>query len=132
MPLWKISPIAEEPSLILHDWCVYEVDGVYDGPSRHFVGTKSGEWSGRVSSRIETFDATTLRGVTASGRVYQLAGPRGSSSDGEYVWAAYCRINNARNVRNVSDELVPRVPHAPRKRGRRREAPIKPAGGETG
>lgn len=108
MPLWKIDSIDEEPTVTLQDWCVYEVDGVYEeGSSRHFVGTKTGDWSGRVSSRIETFDAVALRGVTASGRVYQLKGLRGYSSDGEYVWTSYCRINGARHCRDVSDELVP-------------------------
>lgn len=107
MSIWKIASIHEEPTVVLHDWCVYEVDGVYESSSRHFVGTKTGDWSGRVSSRIEMFDAAALRGVTASGRVYQLKGPRGYSSDGDYVWSAYCRINGARDCRDVSDELVP-------------------------
>lgn len=116
MPIWKIAPIAEEPTVVLRDWRVYEVDGVYEeGASRHLVGTKTGEWSGRVSSRIEQFDAAALRGVTASGRVYQLMGPRGFSAEGEYVWGAYCRINKARNCRDVTDEVVPRPSHAPRK-----------------
>lgn len=130
MPLWKTDSIDEEPTVTLRDWCVYEVDGVYEeGASRHFVGTKTGEWSGRVSSRIEKFDAAMLRGVTASGRVYQLTGPRGYSSDGDYVWAAYCRINSAQNVRDVSDELVPLLSHSSRKRRAHNGASVKPRGG---
>lgn len=117
MPIWKIAPIKEEPTVVLRDWCVYQAHGVYEeGASRHFVGTKSGEWSGRVSSRIEKFDAATLRGVTASGRVYQLVGPPGYSSDGEYVWDRYCSINKARNCSDVTEEVVSRAPGPPRKR----------------
>lgn len=111
MPVWNVAAVEEEPSLVLRDWRVYEVRGVYEeeGLSRHFVGTRIDELSGRVSSGIKIFDAARRRGTTSSGRVYQLLGRPGSSPDGDYVWAAFCRINAVREVRDVTVELLEQV-----------------------
>lgn len=107
MSIWKVESIENEPSLRLRDWRVYEVLGVYgDEPSRHFVATQFGSQSGRVSSGIATYDSAARKGVTQSGRVYELVGRSGWSSDGEYVWNAYCRLNSARGVRDVTASLV--------------------------
>lgn len=114
MPVWKIAPIEQEPAVSLRDWAVYEVDGVYgEGPSRHFVGALTSDDSGRVSSGIQQFDASNLRGVTRSGRVYQLVGRPGIGMDAEYVWNKWCSINNVTSARDVGAELIAQASGAP-------------------
>lgn len=121
MPVWSVAPIEDEPSLVLCDWRIYELRGVYgDGISRHFAGSRVDERSGRVSSGIQIFDVAQRRGTTNSGRVYQLAGRPGWSMDAEYVWNAFCRIQAVRDVRDVTNEIVEQLqrakPGASRKR----------------
>lgn len=121
MPVWNVAPIEDEPSLALCDWRVYEVRGVYgDSLSMHFVGTRVDEHSGRVSSGIRLFDAKLRRGTTNSGRVYELAGRPGWSSDGEYVWDAFCRVNAVRDVRDVTTEVLKEFGSEPRDLRRKR------------
>lgn len=83
---WVIGPVEESPHVELAAWRVMQlVDG-----SRHLVGTSLGDNSaGRVSSRIVCFDALRSAAVTDSGRVYQLVGAPGRSSDNDYVWARW-------------------------------------------
>lgn len=119
MSIWKVESVDNEPSLRLRYWRVYEVRGVYrDAPSRHLVGTQVGSESGRVSSAIKAFDVAARKGVSQSGRVYELLGRPGWSSEGDYVWSAYCRINSAQEVcdvtATVASQLQPDAsPHSP-------------------
>ena len=66
---------------------------------QYFVGDEIGE-SGRVSTAITHFNDATKIGITASGREYELVGEHGYSSDGEYCWQAYKRINNLTELDN--------------------------------
>lgn len=112
MPIWTVAEIADEPEIRLNSWRLYEAVGVYgDGiESRHFVGALTDDGSGRVSSRIEQFDSISGRGLTMSGRVYELVGQPGLSSEGEYVWKAFCRINEVTAMRDVTAELLAAPP----------------------
>ncbi len=81
MPVWNTRPVAEQPSLTLRNWGVIQMP---EG-GRHFVGWCLESREGRVSSPILEFDPSTLKGVTSTGRVYQLQGPPGLDGDAEYV-----------------------------------------------
>ena len=90
--IWQPADIEDQPEVTLRYWKVIEVEGKdpeYFG--RHFVGWNVEDQEGRVSSKIVAFDAKTMRGVTDSGRVYQLEGKPGSHPDAEYVLRAWLR-----------------------------------------
>lgn len=89
MPVWMTIPVKEQPSLTLERWSVIQMPE----RGRHFVGWCLENSEGRVSSPIVKFDRKTLRGVTSTGRVYQLQGAPGLDGDAEYVrnrWLAIC------------------------------------------
>lgn len=99
--LWKTRPVVDQPGLTLRSWSVRQLP---DG-DRHFVGWCIENREGRVSSKIEAFDANTKRGFTSTGRVYELAGPPGYDRDAEYVWDAWKRINCVTDFIDVTREL---------------------------
>ena len=87
--IWATTPVSETPEIVLRSWRVMQLK---DG-DRHFVGYNVTEHEGRVSSKIVQFDKETMRGVTASGRVYQLEGPSGYNGDAIYTWNKWQAIN---------------------------------------
>lgn len=87
--IWATTPVDEVPEIVLRQWRVMELK---DG-DRHFVGYNVTEGEGRVSSKIVTYDPVTKRGVTQSGRVYQLDGSPGYNGDAIYVWNKWQAIN---------------------------------------
>jgi len=100
--IWTTVPVTEQPELTLEYWSVRQLP---DG-GRHFVGWCVENAEGRVSSSIMEFDAQTLRGRTASGRVYQLAGPPGRDPDAEYAWRRWTEINEELTWSDVTDGLA--------------------------
>src|SRR5258708_7387933 len=88
MPLWKVAPVVDKPSIRLKYWVIKKTE-----EGEFFVGDEIGG-RGRVSTRIVEFDDERKVGRTASGRVYELVGFSDYSSDGEYVWSHYKQINN--------------------------------------
>jgi hypothetical protein len=86
MPVWLTAPIDREPQIRLASWSVRELPR----GDRHFVGWNIRGVEGRVSSRIVSFDPETRRGVTNSGRVYELVGDGGANLDADYVWHVWC------------------------------------------
>lgn len=93
--IWRTRPVTEEPNLRLRAWSIRRVKK--DGHC-HFVGYNDAFQEGRVSSHIVEFDPERLRGVTRSGRVYQLSpGMAGTNGDAEYVWSRWCAINGVTN-----------------------------------
>ncbi len=101
MPFWQTTPVAERPELRLTGWQVVELP---DG-DRHLVGWNLTEGEGRVSSRIEHFDARTRRAATKTGRVYELVGRPGAGPDAQYTWNAWRSINRVEEFRDVTDEV---------------------------
>ncbi len=99
--LWATKPVTEQPALTLQQWSVREL---HDG-DRHFVGWCPENREGRVSSKIEFFDPITKRGITSTGRVYELIGPSGHDADAEYVWRAWARINSVTSFTDVTSEV---------------------------
>jgi hypothetical protein len=90
MSIWNVSKIDVQPSVSLWNWTIKHTD-----KGDYFVGTE-GCSQGRVSTRIVDFDPEKNVGRTESGRIYQLLGDEGEgiSSNGEYVWYHYKKINN--------------------------------------
>jgi hypothetical protein len=95
MSVWNVSPIDEEPEIILTDWTVFEVESrLWPDKTRHFVGYNESWREGRASSAIVKLDAEKALGMTNSGRIYRLKGPQGSGSrDGLHVWSLWCLRN---------------------------------------
>lgn len=104
---WSIGSVKSEPSVELLDWSVFEV--LLPGlgvRTRHFAGTSVFSGEGRVCSPVQSFDATSRRGVTSSGRVYGLVGNRtGLCSDAKYVWDIWTSLNNAQDIVDVTDDI---------------------------
>ena len=102
MSVWRVAPVEDQPEVVLTGWAVYEVVSErWPEPTIHFVGRCVKPWEGRVSSAISTFDATTMKGITASGRVYQLRGEPGFDSDAWYTFNAWCSINKITEFKEV-------------------------------
>lgn len=103
--IWKPATVAQSPEVKLADWSIRELPN----GNRHFVGYNVGHYEGRVSSRIEAFDAETKRGITQSGRVYELLGEPGYNGDAEYVWGYWASVNNAQHAIDVTDKVLAEI-----------------------
>lgn len=104
--VWQCAPVSECPEVVLKNWHVFEVKlpGRAER-SRHFAGTNMTDGDGRTSSAIDTFDPTTGRGITESGRAYQLEGNTGFTGDGAYTWNRWKSINSVTDVVDVTAEI---------------------------
>lgn len=91
--VWKVDSVTDQPEITLTRWSIRHAS---DGD--HFVGTTHG--AGRVSTPVVSFDATTKKGKTHSGRVYELVGEPGHSGDAEHTWAMYKSINKITELGN--------------------------------
>ncbi|NYH26014.1 hypothetical protein GGD40_005585 [Paraburkholderia bryophila] len=98
MPIWRPCPTSEFPKVLLSRWRIFETE---DG-SQHFVGVDMFDSSGRVSSPIVTFDPVTMRGTTQTGRIYELAGRKGSSLNAEYVWMRWCELYEVTSYTDIT------------------------------
>ena len=90
--IWKPASVTQEPETKLTRWRVFLVKGnLGEGENKdtiHFVGYA--DYEGRVCSPVQTYDPTTKRGITRSGRVYELCGSSGMDRDAMYVWGRWC------------------------------------------
>lgn len=102
--VWACAPVSERPEIVMTDWHVFEVCTPLPR-TRHFAGQNITEGEGRVSSPILEFDAATRRGVTRSGRVYELRGSPGFTADGSYTWNRWKAIHGALEVVDVTAEV---------------------------
>lgn len=111
MPIWTFGTVESEPQVRLADWRVLEATyAESEKPcTRHFVGCDPYDGSGRVSSAIASLDIQNRRGITKSGRTYELAGRPGSNSNTEYLWDAFCRINGVVSSTDVSTSVLDAV-----------------------
>jgi hypothetical protein len=91
--IWPIASISECPEITLLQWQIFEVQlPKKPNKTRHFVGYSVGGHAGQVSSPIQKFDPKTMRGVTESGRVYQLQGSPGWDANADYTWRRWKSI----------------------------------------
>lgn len=100
--VWNVESVDAQPQLTLERWQILETDK----NERHFVGWNVTDREGRVSSAIESFDPKTMRGVTRSGRCYQLKGPPGEHPDAVHTWGHWMRINAVMEFKDVSAEVL--------------------------
>lgn len=107
MSVYRSTPVDQTPAISLSRWSVYRIPHER-GPTDHFVGYNDTEMEGRASSPIKEFDRLTGRGMTASGRIYELTGAPGKDSDGEYVWSHWKYINKVfdADVEDVTMEYL--------------------------
>jgi hypothetical protein len=107
MPVWLSQPVADRTSRTLVSWSIYQVPSFEDPDDvgRHFVGYSLEDRHGQVSSAIQEFDPVAGRGVTQSGRVYQLKGPPGKDGDAAYTWARWKSLNSVTEQTDVTDEV---------------------------
>jgi hypothetical protein len=106
MSIWRIDPITVEPHSKLENWRVILVKGNFDDKedSTHFVGTV--RLYGRVSSPIQSFDPKTRRGVSRSGRIYELIGKSGYLEDNaEYVLDNWLRVNGYPEIKDITEQF---------------------------
>ncbi|MGF6965751.1 hypothetical protein OKW43_002779 [Paraburkholderia sp. WC7.3g] len=86
MRIWKSPPVELQPIVFLSRWQVMETDEGF----RYFIGHNMETMSGRTSTCIVNFDPETRRGVTGSGRIYELVGESGVDTKANYLWAVTC------------------------------------------
>ncbi|RQV26099.1 hypothetical protein DF132_11290 [Burkholderia cenocepacia] len=72
--------------MFLSRWQVMETDKGF----RHFIGYNMETMSGRASTPIVKFDPETRRGVTQSGRIYELIAESGVDFNANILWDITC------------------------------------------
>lgn len=102
MSIWNVLPVAEQPGVTLVRWRILATER----GKRYFVGHCRENHEGRVSSAIQSIDPTTRRGVTQSGRVYELVGPPGLDLDALYVWEIWAAAKDFGSYLDVTDEIA--------------------------
>lgn len=104
MTVWVTSRVATVPRVRLGSWRVFQVAT----GSRHFAGENLDKGTGRVSTAVVTYDGSTHRGLTESGRVYELVGPPADEphADATYVWQAWCVLHEVRAWLDVTHEYA--------------------------
>ena len=98
--IWPIASVLDCPEIRLRQWQIFEVK-FPQKPNRtiHFVGYSVHDRAGQVSSAIQKFDPKTMRGITESGRVYQLLELPGWNADAEHTWRRW------KSICSVADEV---------------------------
>lgn len=94
--IWSQPPVAIEPEKWLASWQVYKaISSKYPMSNfgYHFVGFDVHGKHGAVSSKLEQFDPLRMRGITQSGRIYQLLGEPGVDPDAQYTLDGWGKQN---------------------------------------
>ncbi|CAH2904455.1 MAG: hypothetical protein PCALPYG88_7377 [uncultured Paraburkholderia sp.] len=105
MRIWASPAVELQPIVFLSRWQVMETD---EG-SRYFIGRNMERGSGRASTRITKFDPKKRRGVTGSGRIYELVGDRGVDTAADYLWAVTCAQTGTSSTDVSSDYDQPAI-----------------------
>ena len=106
--VWHPADVTIEPDTELTQWQVHKVT-TDDGLSTvHFMGSTGGRYGeGRVCSAILAYDTKTKKGVTKSGRVYELIGDPGYSKDAMYVFNIWCnRFPETTVFEDITDQYA--------------------------
>lgn len=107
--VWAALGVEQQPSIVLVRWRIIQVKTKDMHIERYFVGYNLQDREGRVSTAIQQFDALTRRGVTKSGRVYQLEGEPGFDPDGEYVWRICATAWLFIDEKDVTAEVIKQI-----------------------
>lgn len=104
---WELDSITAPPTRTLERWRVMEIP--FDGPGKawtcHFVGFKLEGCVGQVSTPVHKFDPITRRGLTRSGRIYELRGDSGFNGDASAIWAGFKHANQIEDERDISQDF---------------------------
>jgi hypothetical protein len=100
--IWRPNSVDQEPETRLTNWAVFSVELEGGESTIHFAGYTG--YEGRVCSPVKTYDPVTKRGVTQSGRVYELVPDRpGLNGDADYVWHNWLRRNGNPKFTDVTE-----------------------------
>ncbi len=110
--IWATPDVSVQPEVSLVRWRVVEVQTTDQQIERHFIGYNVAGREGRVSTAIQEIDFAARRGISLSGRVYDLVGPPGHDLDGEWVWEHWARVNQVTNEVDVTEEVMSRISEA--------------------
>lgn len=103
MTIWNVPPVDQQGEIELEQWGI----ALIDDRNWHFIGYNMANWEGRASTRIVRFDAATMTGITASGRVYRLKGPPGPlHPDARYVFERWCAINRVERAEDITARVM--------------------------
>lgn len=106
LSVWKPASVNSEPHTRLSIWQVFLVKADFKslGDTIHFVGYAG--YEGRVSSPIMEYDKNTHRGVSSSGRIYELVGEPGHNSDATYVWGRWLQMSDFPETVTLTDQYI--------------------------
>ena len=98
--------VEVEPVTQLERWRVLLVHGNFKGKgdSIHFNGWAG--YEGRISSPICPWDQEKMRGISRSGRIYELVGRPGSDVDADYVIGRWLDRNENPKWEDITDNYV--------------------------
>lgn len=109
--VWSATPVEDSPRLRLTQWRVMQIAR----GGCHLVGWNSSEREGRVSTAIVSMNASTREALTASGRVYELAGRPGFNADAEHTWGWWCRLNDVEQYVDITAQIEAAISSAERR-----------------
>ncbi|CAG2156678.1 hypothetical protein LMG31506_05781 [Cupriavidus yeoncheonensis] len=92
--------VPTDQSIELAGWLVMETEL----GERHLVGINLSRGSARVSSAIETLDASTMQVTTQTGHVYSLRGIGNVPMEAYLAWGLWCRNHAVLGWRDVTEE----------------------------
>jgi hypothetical protein len=103
----RLGVVPGKATRTLDAWSVYEVSKAgTEGPwTTHLTGFSRESCCGRVSNAIVRFDLPARHVLTASGRVYELAGRPGFNADALSVWGNWKRRNGVLLERDITLEV---------------------------
>jgi hypothetical protein len=101
--VWIPASITDEPETRLTQWRIFRVSGDFDqtGDTIHFVGYAG--YEGRVCSPVQKFDSSTKKGITRSGRIYELVGNSGHNNDAMHVWNTWLKMHGNPPIEDLTD-----------------------------
>jgi hypothetical protein len=104
---WQVAEVSGQATRTLDAWSVYEVSkSGTEGPwTAHLTGFSREGCRGRVSTAIVRFELSARRVLTASGRVYELAGRPGFNADALAVWGSWKHRNAVLLERDITLEV---------------------------
>ena len=104
--VWGIESVELTPEVQLNDWHCFELQLPGNlSRTRHLAGTNVQGRHGQVSSAISELTSGSRTCKTASGRVYTLGMRTGFGLAGVFTWQRWVRINNARDIVDVTAEV---------------------------
>lgn len=106
--IWSQPPVAIEPEKWLASWQIYKaISSKYPMSNfgYHIVGFDVRGRHGAVSSKLEQFDPLKMRGITQSGRIYQLLGEPGVDPDAQYTLEGWSKQNQV-VMQEATEEFI--------------------------